>query len=59
MFRSGKFTCTYEDRNGIYTLLPSYIPNVNNKVILNYRVGDKITLKNTAITTFDYQEVPQ
>jgi hypothetical protein len=55
---AGKFSCTYEDRNGTYTMIPSYIPNVNNKVILNYRVGDKIVFKNTAVYTFDYQEVP-
>ena len=56
---AGKFTCTYEDRNGTYNLIPSYIPNPNNKLILNYRVGDKITFKHTANTTFDYTEVPE
>ena len=55
---AGKFTCTYEDRNGTYKLIPSYIPNTNNKVLLNYRVGDKITFKHTANTQFDYTEVP-
>jgi len=56
---AGKFTCTYEDRNGTYKLIPSYIPNPNNKVILNYRVGDKIVFKHTANTQYDYTEVPQ
>jgi len=55
---AGKFTCTYEDRNGTYKLIPSYIANTNNKVLLNYRVGDKITFKHTANTQFDYQETP-
>ena len=55
---AGKFTCTYEDRNGTYKLIPSYIPNTNNKVLLNYRVGDKITFKHTANTQFDYMETP-
>jgi len=55
---AGKFTCTYEDRNGTYKLIPSYIPNTNNKVLLNYRIGDKITFKHTANTQFDYQETP-
>jgi len=55
---AGKFTCTYEDRNGTYKFIPTYIPNVNSKVLLNYRVGDKITFKHTANTQFDYMETP-
>ena len=55
---AGKFTCTYEDRNGTYKFIPTYIPNTNSKVLLNYRVGDKITFKHTANTQFDYAETP-
>ena len=49
---SGKFTCTYEDRTGIYALRPSQ--QITNKLILDYKVGDKLIFKNTALTTYDY-----
>ena len=49
---SGKFTCSYEDRTGVYTLRP--LVNITNKLILDYKVGDKIIFKNTDLTTFDY-----
>jgi hypothetical protein len=53
---SGKFTCTYEDRTGMYTLRPSQ--QITNKLILDYKVGDKLIFKNTALTTYDYLNDP-
>jgi hypothetical protein len=43
---SGRFTCSYEDRTGIYLLTPNNPPV--NKLILNYKVGDKTIFKNSA-----------
>ena len=49
---SGKFTCIYEDRTGVFTLRPS--EQITNKLILDYKVGDKLTFKNTALPLYDY-----
>ncbi len=49
---SGRFTCSYEDRTGIYLLTPNNPPV--NKLILNYKVGDKIIFKNSASILYDY-----
>jgi hypothetical protein len=49
---SGKFTCSYEDRTGAYALRPS--ATITNKLILDYKVGDKLIFKNTALRLYDY-----
>ena len=49
---SGKFTCSYEDRTGVYALRPS--ATITNKLILDYKVGDKLIFKNTALRLYDY-----
>ena len=54
---ASKFTCSYEDRNGTCKLIPQVTP-VSNKLILNYRVGDKIVFKNTADPSQDYENMP-
>jgi hypothetical protein len=52
--QSGRFTCSYEDRTGVYLLTPSNAIVTSNKLILNYKVGDKIIFKNSASVIYDY-----
>jgi hypothetical protein len=52
--QSGRFTCSYEDRTGVYLLTPSNTIVTSNKLILNYKVGDKIIFKNSASILYDY-----
>ncbi len=53
---SGKFTCIYEDRTGVFTLRPN--EQITNKLILDYKVGDKLIFKNTSLPTYDYLNDP-
>jgi hypothetical protein len=53
---SGKFSCIYEDRTGNFTLRPSQ--QITNKLILDYKVGDKLIFKNTTTTLYDYLNAP-
>jgi hypothetical protein len=50
----GRFNCNFQDRTGEH----SYVMNTGNllgtPLILNYKVGDRITFKNTAMIGDDY-----
>ena len=50
----GKFSASYDDRQGLYNLVSTDITKTNNKVILNYKNGDKINIRNTADPKKDY-----
>jgi len=49
----GKMTANYDDRNGVYKLITTE-NRTDNVAVLNYRVGDKISIRNTANTVNDY-----
>ncbi len=49
----GKMTANYDDRNGVYKLITTD-NRTDNKAVLNYKVGDKISIRNTANTANDY-----
>jgi hypothetical protein len=49
----GKMTANYDDRNGVYKLITTD-NRTDNVAVLNYRVGDKISIRNTANTVNDY-----
>jgi len=49
----GKMTANYDDRNGVYKLITTD-NRTDNKAVLNYKVGDKISIRNTANTVNDY-----
>jgi hypothetical protein len=52
--QSGCFTCSYEDRTGVYLLTPSNSIVTSNKLILKYKVGDQIIFKNLDSILYDY-----
>jgi hypothetical protein len=49
----GKMTANYDDRNGVYKLITTN-NRTDNKAVLNYKVGDKISIRNTADPVNDY-----
>jgi len=49
----GKITANYDDRNGVYKLITTD-NRTNNVAVLNYKVGDKISIRNTATVANDY-----
>jgi hypothetical protein len=50
----GKMSCDYDDRNGIYKLLSEDTSITNNKAVLNYVSGDRVSIRNTANPTNDF-----
>ena len=52
--QTGKFTCSYEDRTGVYVLRTVVTNTTPNKLILDYKVGDKLVFKNSARKGLDY-----
>jgi len=44
----GKMSANYDDRNGVYKLITTD-NKTDNVAILNYKVGDKISIRNTQI----------
>ena len=49
----GKMTANYDDRNGVYKLITTN-NRTDNVAVLNYKVGDKISIRNTATVANDY-----
>jgi hypothetical protein len=49
----GKMTANYDDRNGVYKIITSD-NRTDNVAVLNYKVGDKISIRNTVNTVNDY-----
>ena len=49
----GKMSCSYDDRNGVYKILTEE-NKTTNVAVLQYKVGDKITIRNTADPKLDY-----
>jgi hypothetical protein len=47
-------SCDYDDRNGIYKLVSTETTKTNNKVILSYAPGDRVSIRNTANPTIDF-----
>jgi hypothetical protein len=49
----GKMTANYDDRRGVYKLITTE-NRTDNVAVLNYKVGDKISIRNTANAITDY-----
>jgi hypothetical protein len=49
----GKMSCSYDDRNGVHKILTEE-NKTTNVAVLQYKVGDKITIRNTADPKLDY-----
>ena len=50
----GKMSASYDDRNGIYKLVSTDITKTYNTAVLSYKMGDKISFRNTADPSIDY-----
>jgi hypothetical protein len=49
----GRMSCSYDDRNGVYKLLTTE-NKTDNIAVLQYKVGDKISIRNLANPKVDY-----
>jgi hypothetical protein len=49
----GRMSCSYDDRSGVYKLLTTE-NKTDNVAVLQYKVGDKITIRNLANPKADY-----